>query len=64
MTEHRVAPDIMNRNWKYIPSNQTNVKERFEDYGFKFNDSLYRKNFDFTGLDYWMWQITHKESSL
>jgi hypothetical protein len=64
MTEHRVAPDIMNPNWKYIPSTQTNVKERFEDHGFKFTDTLYRKNFDFTGLDYWMWQITHKEESL
>jgi hypothetical protein len=59
--KHRVEADINNPNWVYIPSNQTNVKERFEDAGHKFKDVMFRKVYDFTGLDYWAWQITHLE---
>lgn len=59
--KHSVIPDINNPNWKYVPSTETNVKERFEDHGHIFVDTLYRKVFDFTGLDYWTWQITHLE---
>jgi hypothetical protein len=61
--KHVIAADINNPNWVYIPSNQTNVKERFEDAGHKFKDVMFRKVYDFTGLDYWTWQITHKEDS-
>ena len=60
---HTVEADINNPNWVYIPSNQTNVKERFEDAGHKFKDVMFRKVYDFTGLDYWAWQITHLEDS-
>jgi hypothetical protein len=61
--KHKVEADINNPNWVYIPSNQTNVKERFEDAGHKFKDVIFRKVYDFTGLDYWIWQITHLEDS-
>ncbi len=61
--KHRVEADINNPNWVYIPSNQTNVKERFEDAGHNFKDVMFRKVYDFTGLDYWTWQITHLEDS-
>jgi hypothetical protein len=61
--KHRVEADINNPNWVYIPSNQTNVKERFEDAGHSFKDVMFRKVYDFTGLDYWIWQITHLEDS-
>jgi hypothetical protein len=59
--KHSVAPEITNPRWKYIPSASTNVKERFEDHGHKYKDNLYSKVFDFTGLNFWMWQITHQE---
>lgn len=61
--KHNVTADINNPNWRYIPANQTNVKERFEDHGHKFVDTLYRKIYDFTGLEYWAWQVTHQEES-
>ena len=59
--EHRIQPDINNPQWPYIRSEQTNVKQRFEDFGFRFRDVLYAKKSDFTGLEYWMYQITHQE---
>lgn len=61
--KHTVTPEITNPRWKYIPSSSTNVKERFEEHGHKYQDALYKKSYDFHGLHYWMWQITRQEES-
>jgi hypothetical protein len=59
--KHTVAPDINNPHWKYVTAAETNVKQRFEDHGHKFKDSMFKKTYDFRPLHYWMWVITHKE---
>ncbi len=61
--EHRIAPDINNPQWHYVRSEQTNIKERFESFGFKYRDKLYSKQLDFTGLNYWLWLVTHREGN-
>jgi uncharacterized protein (DUF1684 family) len=61
--EHRIEPSLNNPQWPYIRSEETNIKLRFEDFGFRYKDVLYGKKFDFTGLDYWVYQITHREEN-
>lgn len=61
--EHRIQPDINNPQWQYVRSEQTNIKQRFEHFGFRYKDVLYSKNIDFTGLEYWIYQVTHREET-
>ncbi len=58
---HKVFPDINNPQWRYVSSEKTNLKQRFEDHGHKYQDSLYDKKWDFSGLEHWVYIIHHRE---
>lgn len=59
--KHTIIPDINNPSWRYVPSTETSIQRRFEDSGYVYKDKVVGKSYDFKGLHYWMWLITHKE---
>jgi hypothetical protein len=58
---HNNASIIENKNWKYIPACNTNIKSRFESLGYSFRDIQYRKSYDFSGVEFSIRQMAQME---